>query len=68
MKVATLKFNIIPKDRGKNTYNSHFLDKDIKYEVLSEQSKVMGFPYILMHPTFKNIYLVDTECMNIYEK
>jgi len=46
MITATLKINVKPKDSGKHTYNGHFLDKDIQYQVLSEQSRVMGFPLI----------------------
>ena len=64
MKIAMIRADIKSMDSGQHTYNGHFLEKHVKYQVLSEQSRVMGFPFILMHPTLKNICLVDIDCLN----
>jgi len=68
MKIATLKFDILKKDSGKHTFNGHHLEQETQYQVLSDYSRVMGFPYILIHPIFANIYLVDIDCMNFSER
>lgn len=65
MKTAKLKKGIELIDSGEHTYNGHFLDPKTTYHVLSESSKVAGFPIIIQDPVHKNINLVSDDALDL---